>query len=523
MKELKLEEMTLEQKIGQLICIRGFLSEERNEDIYKALNRGALGAIWMKWQEVGGYKPAELIARFTEAAGYNVLLCADMENGFPGSDLAFPSQMSITYAAREELAYEVAKAVAIEAKNAGFNIVWGPVVGIGREGSCYSNARNFGGLEENIKYGLAMLRGYQDQGMVAAMKHFPGSGRGGHGDSHMRPTQSESDLEELKNVDMQPFFAAVKSGDLAAIMTTHRKHPKVDDNPSTLSAKILGTIREEGFDGVIFSDSMGMMAIEGVYGRKECLGLAIAAGVDVVLPSAKLSYQEVHDALMDSYRRGVITEERLNDAVRHVLGAQKKTMAKPTQTELTETQKNLSEELGAKSLCAILKDGVEVKLDPKKKKLFVLLHETNPADSGVSLELDSSNGYLKAQVENKAKLVQKEFPDAQVVLINEFPNKLENIKVLDICTEVDEVIFLTFCKFTNHQGSDNLTLRMKNLLDACMYKIAAIVHMGNPYEMRPFLNAPRVFLGTIGSESEKYALKALKGEFVPTGKAPKDL
>ena len=47
--------------------------------------------------------------------------------------------------------------------------------------------------------------------------------------------------------------------------------------------------------------------------------------------------------------------------------------------------------------------------------------------------------------------------------------------------------------------------------------------MGNPYEMRPFLNAPRVFLGTIGSESEKYALKALKGEFVPTGKAPKDL
>jgi hypothetical protein len=41
--------------------------------------------------------------------------------------------------------------------------------------------------------------------------------------------------------------------------------------------------------------------------------------------------------------------------------------------------------------------------------------------------------------------------------------------------------------------------------------------------MRPFLDAPRIFLGLVGSDSERYAIKALKGEFVPTGKAPADL
>lgn len=522
MRELKLEEMTLEQKIGQLFCVRWFWSEEDIEETCKALSRGELGAIQMKWREWYGHKPEDMIARFKEAAGYNVLICADMEQGFPGGELKFPNQLAISYADEEELAYEVAKITAIEAKNAGYNIVWGPVVGIGREGRSCANARNFGSLEETIRCSIAMLRGYQDQGMIATMKHFPGSGSGGHGDSHMLPTVSESDLEELMNVDMQPYFAAIKSGDLAGIMTTHRKHPKVDDRPSTLSSKILGVIREQGFDGIIFSDSLAMMAIESVYGKKESLGLAIAAGVDLVLPSFTLSYREAHDALMDSYRRGVFTEERLNDAVRHVLAAQKRTMAKPTQTELTERQKNIAEELSAKSLCAILKEGVEAKLDPEKRKLFVLLHETNPA-TAYSQELDDTCGYLKEQVENKARLVQKAFPDAQVMLLNEFPNNSENAKLLEICSQVDEVIFFTFCKNTNHQGSNNLTVRMKSVMEACMYKMAAIVHMGNPYEMRPFMSAPRIFLGVVGSDSEKYAIKALKGEFVPTGKAPKDL
>ena len=522
MKELKLEEMTLEQKIGQLFCLRWLWSEQDIDDVCEALSKGALGGIQVKWKDWFGHKPQEVIARFREAADYNVLICADMEQGFPGGTVHLPNQMAISYAGEEEMAYEFAKITAIEAKNAGYSVVWGPVVDVGREGKSCTNARSFGDLEATKRCCISMLRGYQDQGMIGAMKHFPGSGKGAAGDSHMLPTVSESDLEDLMNVDMQPYFAAIESGDLACIMTTHRIHQKVDDKASTMSPKILGIIREKGFDGLIFSDSLAMMAIESIYGKKDSLGLAIAAGVDMVLPDFFLSYRECHDALMEAYRKGVFSEERLNDAVRHVLAAQKRTMAAPTQTELTEKQKAFADELSAKSLCAILKEGVEAKLNPDTKKLFVLLHETNPSKS-VSLELDDHRGYLKSQVESKARLIREAFPDAEIMLLNEFPNTAENIKVLSACAEADEVIFFTFCTSTNHQGSNNLTRRMQSVLNACMYKMSAIVHMGNPYEMRPFLDAPRIFLGLIGSDSERYAIKALKGEFIPTGKAPTDL
>lgn len=515
MRELKLEELTLEQKIGQLICVRWFQDEEDKNEVLEALARCEVGAIqgWAEFEELTSY-----VRKTTD---YNVLICADMETGFRGG-IQIPYQMAISYANDEKLAYEMARVTAIEAKNAGYSVVWGPVVSVGREGRSCSNCRTFGSLEDNIKCGTAMLRGYQDEGMIATMKHFPGSGIGGSGDSHMLSTVSESNLEDLMTRDMQPYFAAIKSGDLMGIMTTHRMHPKIDNMPSTFSSKILNVIREQGFDGIIFSDSLAMMAIESVYGKKESLGLAIAAGVDMVLPSFTLRYREIHAALMEAYHKGVFTEERLNDAVRHVLEAQRRTMKKPSATELSERQKNLVEELNAKSLCAVLKAGVDVKLDPNKKKLFVLLHETNPPKS-MSQELAIGSWFLKEQVEKKKDMIQEAFPDAEIMLLNEFPHQNENAAVVRACAAADEVIFFTFCKQSSYLGSNCITERIKSVLEACMYKTAAVVHMGNPYEAIKFKDAPRIFLGVTGSDSEKYAIKALKGEFIPTGKAPSDL
>ena len=521
MRELKVEEMTLEQKIGHLFCFRWFHNEEEIEEICEALSRGELGAVQVNWIDWFGQKPGDVIARLKEAADNHVLICADMETGFPGSKLRIPYQMAISYADDEELAYEIARNIAIEAKNSGYSVVWSPISDMGIEGASCSNCRSFGDVERTIKCSIAMLRGFQDEGMLATMKHYPGPA-GEVGDNHMRPVNCMISAEELLERNMKPYKAAIDSGDLAAIMTRHGIYEKIDNKPATFSKRILDMIREQGFDGLIFSDSLAMMAIESKYGKRESLGLAIAAGVDVVLPSFSLTYREIHDALMEAYRKGVFTEERLNDAVRHVLAAQKRTMKSPTQTELSERQKNIVDELNRKSLCAVLKDGVDVKLNSDKKKLFVLLHETNSTIT-VSKELVNGGWFVKEQVKKKAELIQEAFPDAKIMLINEFPNQRENEDVVRACAEAEEVIFFTFCKQTSYLGSNSLTERIKSVLEACMYKMAAIVHIGNPYEMRKFMDAPRIFLGVLGSDSERYAIQALKGEFIPTGKAPEDL
>lgn len=518
MRELNLSEMTLEQKIGQLICIRGFHGEEDTKDIFESLARGEVGAVQVRWKDESSRK---LIRDIREAADYNILICADMETGFQGSKMRIPYQMSISYADEEALAYEIAKVIAVEAKNSGYSVVWGPISDMGVAGESCKSCRGFGDLERTVKCSVAMLRGFQDQGMLATMKHFPGS-FGESGDSHMRPVNCMLSEQELFDRNIKPYQAAIESGDLSAVMTKHCVYEKIDDKPATLSKRILDMLRAQGFDGLIFSDSLAMMAMESKYGKKESLGLAISAGVDMVLPSFSLTYREIHNALMEAYKKGVFTEERLNDAVRHVLEAQRKTMKGPTQNELTERQKNIVDELNRKSLCAVLKDDVNVKLEPDKKKLFVLLHETNPT-TVASKELVNGGWFVKEQVEKKAKLIQEAFPDAKIMLLNEFPNQMENEDVCRACAEADDVIFFTFCKQGSYLGSNSLTERIRSVLEACMYKMAAIVHIGNPYEMRPFLNAPRIFLGVLGSSSEKYAIEALKGEFVPTGKAPKDL
>ena len=521
MRELKLEELTLEQKIGQLICVRWIHSTEELEEIYEALSKGALGAIQVKWREWFGQGPVELIARLKEAAGYNVLICEDMETGFRGSNQAIPHQLAISYADQEELAYEIGRIVAIEAKNAGYDVVWGPISDVGLEGKSYMNLRGFGDVERTVKYSIAMIKGYQSEGLLATMKHYPGN-YDEIGDAHMYATTSPCTLEELMGRNLKPYQGAIASGDLAAVMTTHRCYEKIEDKPATLSKRLLDVLRSQGFDGLIFSDSLAMMAIESVYGKKESLGLAIAAGVDLLLPSFSLTYREIHDALMEAYQKGVFTEERLNDAVRHVLAAQRMTMKRPTQTGLSDRQKNIVDELNQKSLCAIVKDGVDVKLNLEKKKLFVLLHETNPSKA-YSREVMNGCWYLKEQVEEKAELIREAFPDADVILLNEFPNQRENEDVLRACRAADEVVFFTFCIWGSYLGSNSLTDRVKSVLEAAMYKTAAIVHMGNPYEMRPFMDVPRIFFGVNGSDSERYAIKALKGEFIPTGKAPEDL
>lgn len=521
MRELKLEEMTLEQKIGQLICVRWFREEEDMKDIFKALARGEVGAMQIRWQDESTTR--NLIRDIRNAAGYPVLICADMESGFPGSKLKMPYQMAIGSANDEKLAYELARITAIEAKNVGFSVVWGPIVDMAAEGQINKINRCFSDrVEDIVKYGCAMIRGYQDEGMICTAKHFL-SGYDEWMDSHMCATGSWLDEEEVMKTVAQPYFAAMKDANLSGIMTNHTIFHKIDANrPGTLSSRILNIIRDQGFDGIIMSDSLAMMSIEEKFGKRESLGLAIAAGVDMVLPTFSLTYREVHDALMEAYRKGVFTEERLNEAVRRVLEAQEKTKKPASATELTEEQKKLVEELNRKSLCAVIKDGVELKLNPDTKKLFVLLYEENYTGAP-SKELQTGNWFFKEMAEEKQKMIQAEFPDAEIMLLHEFPNQGEVTRICHARAEADEVIFFTFCRRSSYLASDSITERIKNLLVSSMDKIAAVVHMGNPYEIKKFIDAPRIFVGVTGSDCEKYAVKALKGEFVPTGKLPVEL
>ena len=81
---------------------------------------------------------------------------------------------------------------------------------------------------------------------------------------------------------------------VSAIMTAHIVFPALDaELPATLSHAVLtGLLREQwGYDGVIITDSMGMLAIDTHYGRGEAGVSALHAGADMLMALGPMAAQ----------------------------------------------------------------------------------------------------------------------------------------------------------------------------------------------------------------------------------------
>lgn len=158
----------------------------------------------------------------------------------------------------------------------------------------------------------------QKMGVSACAKHFPGHGDTAM-DSHLGETYVEHDMERLRSVEFVPFEQAITAG-TDFIMAGHIKTPNAttDGLPATLSSEMLGILRNDlNFDGIIITDAMNMGAIVDQYGSGESAVMAVQAGVDIVLMPADL--QEAAEALTAAIKKGDISEERVNEALWHVL------------------------------------------------------------------------------------------------------------------------------------------------------------------------------------------------------------
>ncbi|MEP7207686.1 MAG: beta-N-acetylhexosaminidase [Casimicrobiaceae bacterium] len=129
----------------------------------------------------------------------------------------------------------------------------------------------------------ALVAGLREGGMPAVGKHFPGHGFA-EADSHTDLPVDDRTLAALTLDDLVPFGALVGCG-LDGIMPAHVVYPEVDALPAGYSPKWLREILrgQMRFDGVIFSDDLGM---EGARIAGDMIGradAALAAGCDVVL------------------------------------------------------------------------------------------------------------------------------------------------------------------------------------------------------------------------------------------------
>ncbi|BAU83436.1 beta-N-acetylglucosaminidase [Streptomyces laurentii] len=185
-----------------------------------------------------------------------------------------------------------------------------PVIGV----------RSFGSEPDAVSAMVsAQVKGYQQGGVAATAKHFPGHGDTATDSHYGLPTITHT-REQWGALDAPPFRAAIAAG-IDSIMTAHIVVPALDpsEDPATLSRPILtGILREQlGYDGVVVTDALGMEGVRTKYGDARVAVLAIQAGVDQLLNPPDLSVS--WNAVLSAVKNGELTEARLDESILRIL------------------------------------------------------------------------------------------------------------------------------------------------------------------------------------------------------------
>lgn len=221
-----------------------------------------------------------------------------------------------------------AKHIAGKVKGMGFNVNFAPVVDlnvnpkapiIGKLGRSFS-----GEVKQLVSHAYAFAEAHKEQGIVCAIKHFPG-----HGSAIMDSHLGFTDVSDTwKPIELQPFKQMIEKGFDGMIMTAHVFNKKLDDKyPATLSKKIMNDYLREKWrwKGVIISDDMQMNAIAKNYGLEEAIEKSVNAGVDILLFSnnGRIFYNkdivpQIIQTIKKLVKQGKISRKRINESYQRI-------------------------------------------------------------------------------------------------------------------------------------------------------------------------------------------------------------
>lgn len=325
----KLAKMSTDEKIGQLI-ITGFQGYEVDESLTSLIKDYHVGGtILFSRNAESAQQMVNLNNEIIEANGNNtpMFITMDEEGGMvtrlPDDIQSLPSPYTIAATGSKDLCYKFGKQLGTQISSLGFCTGNSPDLDIwSNPDNTVIGDRAYGkDTESVITYGMAAMNGIRDGGAIPVGKHFPGHGDTSV-DSHYGLPIVTKTLDELNNMEFAPFKEAIKQG-IPAIMVTHIILDSVDNEyPSSMSDKVVnGILRNElGFSGVCFSDDMTMGAITDNFSIEKASVMAINAGVDCLLICHEYENTlNVIKAIKEAVTSGVITQDRLNEAVLRIL------------------------------------------------------------------------------------------------------------------------------------------------------------------------------------------------------------
>lgn len=322
--------MSKEEKIGQLFVNMG---SERSESYLKeVLEKYKIGGV--RYNPGTAKEVHEQNRILQENSKIPLLIAANTEAGGNGActdGTEIGQEVKIGATGDPKYAYEMGRISGIEAAALGCNWSFAPITDINRNWrNPIISSRSFGQDPDLVlEMSKAYMKGFMESHMVCAMKHFPGDGVDER-DQHLSNSVNTYSTEEWDETFGKVYSGMIEAG-VHTVMAGHIMlpsyqkyfHPTMEESellPATLSKELITDLLKEklDFNGMVVTDASHMVGLTSAMKRSKILPSAIAAGCDMFLffndPEEDFAY------MMEGYEQGIITEERLEDALRRILG-----------------------------------------------------------------------------------------------------------------------------------------------------------------------------------------------------------
>ncbi|MBK6406214.1 MAG: hypothetical protein IPF66_14960 [Holophagales bacterium] len=542
--------LSLREKAGQVVMVgsRGvYRAEDDPEylDLARLVSEDGIGGVI--WFASTPLETADLNHRLAAKAKVPLLVAADLEAG-PGMrfpDLVFgPSAMAVAAAGDLDLATRRARGTAEAARALGIHVVFAPVADVNNNpDNPVINVRSFG--EEPVAVGrfvAATVKGLQEGGVLATLKHFPGHGDTAT-DSHRSLPVLAFDRARLDAVELVPFRAGLDAG-ARSVMTAHLSVPGLDATPvpvlqnpprthdftedvtevekegtlpATLSPVITSKLlREEmRFDGLVFTDSMSMGGVVAHFETGEAAVRVLEAGGDVVLmPSdAKVAI----GAIVAAVASGRLPEARLDQSVARVL-AEKERLGLFRERSIplqeiparagTRAQRATEEEVARRGLTLVREAQGALPLRSGTKLLALAIH-----DDRASVAIDTT---LQSELKKRAGTVE-------YVRLDPTSCAGEGAALAGKAVAADAILVGLFVRPRSGRGTLEIPAEGKAAVAALLASGRPViaVSFGSPYLLRDVPALPTYLCG-YGPQAlvQSAAVRALYGEEAIEGRLP---
>ncbi|MBK9375333.1 MAG: hypothetical protein IPN03_16805 [Holophagales bacterium] len=542
--------LSLREKAGQVVMVgsRGvYRAEDDPEylDLARLVSEDGIGGVI--WFASTPLETADLNHRLAAKAKVPLLVAADLEAG-PGMrfpDLVFgPSAMAVAAAGDLDLATRRARGTAEAARALGIHVVFAPVADVNNNpDNPVINVRSFG--EEPVAVGrfvAATVKGLQEGGVLATLKHFPGHGDTAT-DSHRSLPVLAFDRARLDAVELVPFRAGLDAG-ARSVMTAHLSVPGLDATPvpvlqnpprthdftedvtevekegtlpATLSPVITSKLlREEmRFDGLVFTDSMSMGGVVAHFETGEAAVRVLEAGGDVVLmPSdAKVAI----GAIVAAVASGRLPEARLDQSVARVL-AEKERLGLFRERSIplqeiparagTRAQRATEEEVARRGLTLVREAQGALPLRSGTKLLALAIH-----DDRASVAIDTT---FQSELKKRAAAVD-------YVRLDPTSCAGEGAALAGKAVAADAILVGLFVRPRSGRGTLEIPAEGKAAVAALLASGRPViaVSFGSPYLLRDVPALPTYLCG-YGPQAlvQSAAVRALYGEEAIEGRLP---